>query len=283
MALRFICTKCGEEIVIKYLSFGDTAKCFACGEEVLVPESAQQAADNSSTINQYINNGHNIIKTPQPDSTRAEIVEISGRPICHIWTRPRATTRYLLNRGSRKLALFFAGLYGVVVSLHQVLKHANSLGHDWSVPVVILVNVVFGLFFGVSLLFVLSWALAYISKLFKGRAKSRDIRIALGWSTIAYDILLVLLIPILLLWGEPILFSAGSSMAGVSAAHHATQLYFFARLIMSIWFIVISTVAISEATKLSTGKSLAAIFIAWIITILVGIGTAFLIFGLILK
>ena len=40
MALKFNCTNCGKEIIVKYLKVGEVAKCRNCGTEVTVPSTA---------------------------------------------------------------------------------------------------------------------------------------------------------------------------------------------------------------------------------------------------
>ena len=45
MGLKFKCRNCGEDIVVKYLSKGEVAKCKACGVENVVPPDAISSDD----------------------------------------------------------------------------------------------------------------------------------------------------------------------------------------------------------------------------------------------
>lgn len=50
MALRFPCTSCRADIVVRWLSPGERALCRTCGERVLVPPHAESAADHDAQV-----------------------------------------------------------------------------------------------------------------------------------------------------------------------------------------------------------------------------------------
>lgn len=50
MALKFACTNCNNQIVVRYLKVGDQALCKSCGETVTVLEEAKGAPDYQAQI-----------------------------------------------------------------------------------------------------------------------------------------------------------------------------------------------------------------------------------------
>ncbi|HLD35539.1 MAG TPA: hypothetical protein VJC37_02370 [Planctomycetota bacterium] len=48
MALKFNCSKCSQEIVVKYLKVGETAKCRSCNADVIVPAQAVPTEEPAS-------------------------------------------------------------------------------------------------------------------------------------------------------------------------------------------------------------------------------------------
>lgn len=67
MAYRFNCTKCGHELIIKWLKPAETAKCHNCGLNVKVPLNAAEI-DNDLV--------------PLPEPARKEAREIPDRDNC---------------------------------------------------------------------------------------------------------------------------------------------------------------------------------------------------------
>lgn len=48
MALKFFCSKCGEEIIVKFLHPGETAKCLKCGAGTIVPDGAAVVSEETT-------------------------------------------------------------------------------------------------------------------------------------------------------------------------------------------------------------------------------------------
>ncbi|MEO0233875.1 MAG: hypothetical protein ABIN11_02180 [candidate division WOR-3 bacterium] len=51
MALKFKCSKCENEIIVKFLKIGDIARCPYCGKENVVPDDAIQTSEEKPKIN----------------------------------------------------------------------------------------------------------------------------------------------------------------------------------------------------------------------------------------
>jgi hypothetical protein len=50
MALKFKCENCGKEIVVKFLTTGETARCRFCDAETVVPEDAAETAEEPMIV-----------------------------------------------------------------------------------------------------------------------------------------------------------------------------------------------------------------------------------------
>ena len=50
MALKFQCSKCGADMLVKYLHPGETAKCRKCGAESAVPGDAREIPNEQADI-----------------------------------------------------------------------------------------------------------------------------------------------------------------------------------------------------------------------------------------
>ena len=72
MALKFNCSKCGEEIVVRFLKPGETAKCRKCGASVTVPESASElaAGEAEAYLNALLSSADRVVVGP--DGAAAE-------------------------------------------------------------------------------------------------------------------------------------------------------------------------------------------------------------------
>lgn len=71
MPLKFNCQDCGENIIVKFLKVGGTAKCRACGAENVVPETAVETPEEPDCTK-------NNAKPEQPKHHPEESESVSG-------------------------------------------------------------------------------------------------------------------------------------------------------------------------------------------------------------
>ena len=65
MPLKFKCTSCGEELIIRFLKPGEVAKCRNCGVEVVVPVEAQQIEREPPVIRVAKGEGPEPVSAPE--------------------------------------------------------------------------------------------------------------------------------------------------------------------------------------------------------------------------
>ena len=75
MSLKFNCSKCGSEIVVKFLRKGEFAKCYKCGAETPVPVNAIEA-DEEPTYETIRPRESVILKTEKADYHRYPALRI---------------------------------------------------------------------------------------------------------------------------------------------------------------------------------------------------------------
>jgi len=71
MALKFNCTKCGQQMIIKFLKVGEVAKCRNCNAEITVPANAIKTNEEPKYDEPIPSNAQGHIATAIKDNSRA--------------------------------------------------------------------------------------------------------------------------------------------------------------------------------------------------------------------
>jgi DNA-directed RNA polymerase subunit RPC12/RpoP len=244
VALSFKCVFCGNGITVKYLKSGEKAKCPHCGEYVVVPEEGAEIESLPELVR---------LTTEISKKTSSEEVQLKPvtSPWIGIWFHPREAIRLALVGSQQTEAYAIAAIYGIVHNLHLVQRHGVS--PEVGIPLwgIIVVNLLGGAVFGAGMLILFSWMVSWFSKLLGGIGSVKSARIALGWSCLPYVTLLII-IPLMFIEPDTFVYHP----KGQSPVSALATSYFLLRGIMTIWFLVISVVAVSEALKLSISKCL---------------------------
>jgi len=117
MPLKFNCTRCEKELVVKYLKTGEEAKCHHCGADVYVPENAisiNELTTSEKSSDLYI--GQTITENkPLPPLTPEESERVL-REFSKIRYRGIITLIILL-------VPFFALLFSIILGFHSAYKY----------------------------------------------------------------------------------------------------------------------------------------------------------------
>lgn len=266
MALSFRCEFCGKEIIVIYLRRGEKAKCRRCGEYVVVPNEATEIEPLPEQVRST---------TEVTESTSSR--EVQSKPITNPWTgiwfHPREAVGLALVGNRQTEAYTIAAIYSIVHNLHLVQRHGVSPESGIPLWGIIAVNLAGGAVLGSVMLVLFSWMVSGLSRLLGGIGSVRSARIALGWSCLPYVALLII-IPLMFIEPDTFVYHP----KGQSPISTLAGFYFLLRGIMTIWFLVISVVAVSEALRLSISKSLlillASVILFTLITFLLILGCA---------
>lgn len=253
MAKEFQCEHCHEIITVKFLSPSESTKCGSCGQIMIVPEQTDGVNETIGTV--------------------GETEEISN-PFLSIWSYPRETIRFVLERDLLLQAHLFAGAWGVSQSLHLLFRHGIEPTSGTPLWSILGTNIVLGAVYGEASILVFSWLMSKFSKLFGGGGTSRAGQIAIGWSSLPHLFGLVL-IPLMLFFPETFLYFDGSPLSENPALKYR-MLYQLGHFVVGIWVIVISVTAISETFRLSIARSLGCILLAGLAYLLILVALGFL-------
>jgi hypothetical protein len=265
MKLRFYCSHCGNEITVRYLNIGDVAKCRSCGLDTLILKDAEFIEGDSSAA-------------PGAQSTPVEnnspsIAKIITNPFIDIWLNPRETILKVIEEKRFLMAMVFCAMFGIVYNLYAAAQNAHIMKSGIPIWQIVWTNIVFGIPFGLAYLFIMSFGITWLCRLFGGKGSYKNGTIALGWSFIPYGISLII-IPLMLM------FPGGFKYEEAGVIHTGGILIFlaFVMLILVAWVLVISVNAVSVAYSLSNGKSFIVLFLWGLIAFLLIIGVSMLVF-----
>jgi hypothetical protein len=99
-----------------------------------------------------------------------------------IWVRPRATIRAIVAKDPTRSVLLLAAVGGVV----EVLDRASwqSLGDTWELRGVLFLAALIGPSYGIVILYVWTWCIAFTGRVIGGRATVANVRAATAWATV---------------------------------------------------------------------------------------------------
>lgn len=195
--------------------------------------------------------------------------------IAAIWTSPRATIREILDTNPRSMFLPFAATYGIVHSLHLVVRHEIDHTTGATVLEVLLINIVAGGLCGIGIIFLFSHLIAVAGRLLRGRPSAQAARTVLAWASVPYLPLLAVLIPLIFVAGNALIFHSQHDVfrgAAGTTPQLASLVYLFGRLVMIVWSIAIAVIGLSEAFGISTGRSFIVLLLAAIVAVALILG-----------
>lgn len=246
MALSFRCQHCGKDIIVRYLRIGEVAKCRHCGNHMAVPEESTEIESVPEQVRSTTGTVPGISsETHSPPITN---------PWTGIWFHPREAIRLALTRNRQTEAYALAGIYGIVHHFHLMQRYGVSPELGVSLWEILAANIVAGAIFGYLTLVLSSWAVSWVGRLLGGTGSATNARIAIGWSCLPYTVLLII-IPLMFIDPETFVYQPRMQVP-VSAL---SGYYLLLRNIITIWFLLIIVSTISEALRLSIGRSILAL------------------------
>lgn len=192
-------------------------------------------------------------------------------PWLTIWVKPRATMRWILEKDSRRLALWLAIAGNFANQLGRATM--KNLGDTHSLPMVIFLCAVAGIIGGVITLYVGGALLTWTGRWMKSQGVYAEVRAAIAWAHVP------------VIWGL-LLWGAGLALFGRELFTQSTPrieanpplvvaLWGFGLIefALAIWALIIFLHCLGEAQRFSAWKALGS-------TMLVGAGLVGLLFAL---
>jgi hypothetical protein len=189
-------------------------------------------------------------------------------PWVHIWTRPRAVMRQILDGNPRRMVHRLAILGGVAAGLGA---NVNLPGIQIPLPVVIVCKLVVGVLVGLIGLYVAGGLVLMTGRWLGGRGDFVAVRSALAWSNVPVIWAALLWLPLFVYLGWDA-FNINRDMMLVDPIGLMLMVPIgIATVVVVIWRVVILCKVVGEAHRFSAWHSLGAFLIA-ILIVLVPIG-----------
>ena len=176
-----------------------------------------------------------------------------------VWTKTRATVRYMIDHKSMALAFMLYILGGI----GSVMTGLTDIDLTFSVPIILLICFIGGPLLLSILQFVVAAVVLLMGKLFKGTGRYTDIFKALSVGYIPF----IVLIPFYTIW--LLVDTEGLLMMNVEPNAVISIITLLLTAVMSIYSIVIQIIAVSEAHRFGIWKAIFTLFIPGILLILI--------------
>ena len=169
---------------------------------------------------------------------------------------PRTVFPQLAARPSLVWTVAFACVLGIERNFHELFKRAIPLSDMKPLPEIFGLNVLSGIVFGVSMMWVSSWVLAWSSRQLGGVISSSAMRTVLAWSAAPKMLSMLGLFVLFASQGQYFLLQDRKGLLTSSPVLVGT--FLLVQMVCSIWGVVVGVVGLSELAKLSIGKSIGA-------------------------
>jgi len=201
-----------------------------------------------------------------------------------IWTRPRATMRWILDyetptgiaaivdSSPDRLVVPLAAIGGIA----HALNRASTLGLGDLYPILGIAfwAVMGGALGGIITLFVGGWVLTLTGRPFRGTGSTEDVRSAVAWSNVPIIWALLLWIPELALFGREIFMSAMPLVEANPGLGLALLGFGALEIGVAVWAFVVFLKCLAEAQNFSAWRALGSTVLAGLIPIAIGVATA---------
>lgn len=176
-----------------------------------------------------------------------------------VWTKTRATVRYMIDHKSMALAfmLYFIGGIG------SVMLGLTDSDFTFSIPIILLICLIAGPLFVSIIQFVVAAVVLLMGKLFKGTGSYTDIFKGLSVGYIPF----IVLIPFYTIW--LLVDPEGLLMIDVEPNAVISIITLLLTVVMSIYSIVIQIIAVSEAHRFGIWKAIFTLFIPGILLFII--------------
>jgi len=181
-------------------------------------------------------------------------------PWISVWTQPRATIREIVAVNPNRSLWLLAAIYGFssILSTFQSLYIGHQIGVVEILFIALLLSPIWG-YIGFS---IWSFFVYYIGKLFKGAGNFKEVRAAYAWSCPPLIVNAVLWVLLMATFGRELFMNVPETQGLTKLEVVVLFLVLLARLVTTIWSLVIYINTLSEVQKFSVWKSVGNIFVS---------------------
>ena len=172
--------------------------------------------------------------------------------IYSIWSRPKITLEYVLEKCPKKYVFVFLVLGGIVRAINRASD--RGMGDTMSTAGVLTLSIVIGGLIGWMFYYIYAWALSFTGNWLNGKADPETFRTIIAWSLVPTITTLILLIPELLIIGDQLFKSEFTFLTTFQSV--AMIGFGLIELALWIWSLVILVIGIKIIQGFTTGKAI---------------------------
>ena len=180
-----------------------------------------------------------------------------------IWTVPKKTLTYILDKCPSKHVTLLLILAGIVKSIDRA--STKGMGDNMSTSAVLISAIIAGALFGWIGYYIYAWAMSTTGKWLKGNGVSSEFRTLIAWSSIPAIASLVLLVPELILFGEE--FFKSEPIVDSDIYYYTLIGFGIIEMILGIWSLVIMVIGIMIVQEFKVGKAILNMFLPVLVLI----------------
>jgi hypothetical protein len=186
------------------------------------------------------------------------------RPWLTIWTKPQKTIRQIVDFDADYYVIPLAAAMGIFQALDRAAE--RGMGDNMSLVAILLLAVLVGGISGVISVYIAGALYRWSGSWFGGQATSQQVRAAVAWASIPDVLLLLIIIPIILIFGRDWFTSSPSYLNSAVGTLSVLALGAIG-LVLVFWRLFIMVACLAEVHRFSARRALAALFTGTLVVI----------------
>ncbi|WOK09030.1 Yip1 family protein [Imperialibacter roseus] len=182
-----------------------------------------------------------------------------------IWTSPRQVFKYINDNHYEKYMTLLLVLGGIASAFDRA--SSRNMGDTLSIEVIIGIGVVAGGLFGWISYYIYASLLSWTGGWLNGKGSSKSILRMLSYALIPIVISVAFIVPQIAVYGVDIFKSDGDVTSAGLLGNIVFYVSALAKVILSIWTLILTVIGISEVQKLSIGKAILNLILPAVIII----------------
>jgi hypothetical protein len=190
----------------------------------------------------------------------------SVNPFFSIWTQPRATIQYIVERNYEYHVLVLTVLYGIVSALEKAVT--KNLGERSDLPLIVMVCLFVGPISALISLFLGSILIRWVGSWIGGKASLAHIRAAIAWSGLPVVCTIVVFVIELILFGKELFMEEIPSISDSIPLLVTFVILSLVQVVAALWSFVLLIVTLAQVQSFTALKAFANLAIAAALVIL---------------
>jgi hypothetical protein len=195
------------------------------------------------------------MEDPADSQNTSESIALTDEEVfTQIWFAPKRVFKFINDTGYEKYMYVLLCLSGISRAFDRA--STNNMGDNMSLPTVVLICVIVGGLFGWMSFYIYSALISWTGKWLQGKGDTGSIIRILAYSMLPNIAAMVLLIPLLIRYGNQTFQSATDLTSDDEIDNMLLYTIYLLDIILTVWTLLFAVVGLSEVQKFSIGKSI---------------------------